>query len=59
MTGVEFDMVITDSLTALELYEKVFDLQRVEVTSFSKGENEVINIFKGHQRGLYRASASD
>ncbi|CVK18878.1 hypothetical protein [Sporomusa sphaeroides] len=31
MTGVEIDMVVSDSLKALELYEKVFDLQRVEV----------------------------
>lgn len=42
MVGVEIDMVITDSLKALELYEKVFDLQRVEVTNFPKDENEVI-----------------
>lgn len=47
MTGVEIDMVITDSLKALELYEKVFDLQRVEVTKFPKGENEVIFILYG------------
>ncbi|SCM79310.1 conserved hypothetical protein [uncultured Sporomusa sp.] len=42
MTGVEIDMVASDSLKALELYEKVFDLQRVEVMNFPKGENEVI-----------------
>ncbi|CUH95838.1 hypothetical protein P22_1923 [Propionispora sp. 2/2-37] len=42
MVGVEIDMVITDSLKALELYEKVFDLQRVEVTNFPRGENGVI-----------------
>ncbi|TWH48042.1 VOC family protein [Sporomusa sp. KB1] len=42
MVGVEIDMVITDSLKALELYEKIFDLQRVEVANFPKGENEVI-----------------
>ncbi|MDF2857472.1 MAG: hypothetical protein K0Q87_3323 [Neobacillus sp.] len=42
MVGVEIDMVITDSLKALELYEKVFDIERVEVTDFPKGENEVI-----------------
>lgn len=35
-------MVVTDSLKALELYEKIFDIERVEVTNFSKGENEVI-----------------
>lgn len=42
MTGVEIDMVVTDSLKALALYETVFDLQRVEVTKFPKGKNEVI-----------------
>lgn len=38
-------MVVTDSLKALELYEKVFDIERVEVTDFPKGENEVIFAF--------------
>jgi len=41
MVGVEIDMVVTDSLKALELYEKIFDIERVEVTHFPKGENEV------------------
>ena len=35
MVGVEIDMVVTDSLKALELYEKIFDIQRVEVSDFS------------------------
>jgi PhnB protein len=42
MTGVEIDLIVTDSLKALELYEKIFDIKRVEVTDFPKGENEVI-----------------
>lgn len=42
MVGVEIDMVVMDSLKALELYEKIFDIERVEVTAFPKGENEVI-----------------
>lgn len=43
MVGVEIDMVVADSLEALELYEKIFDdIERVEVTDFSKGENEVV-----------------
>jgi PhnB protein len=42
MVGVEIDMVITDSLKALELYKSVFDIQQVEVTDFPTGENEVI-----------------
>ena len=32
MTGVEIDMVVTDSLKALELYEKIYEVERVEVT---------------------------
>ncbi|WP_010632149.1 VOC family protein [Sporolactobacillus vineae] len=42
MTGAEIDFVVTDSLKALALYEKIFDVERVEVTDFPKGENEVI-----------------
>lgn len=43
MVGVEFDMVVKDSLKALELYEKIFDeIERVEVTSFPRGQNEAV-----------------
>jgi len=42
VVGVEIDMIVTDSLKALELYEKIFDIERIEATDFSKGENEVI-----------------
>ncbi|HSW67017.1 MAG TPA: VOC family protein [Bacteroidales bacterium] len=42
MVGVEIDMVIADSLKALELYEQVFEIERVEVTDFLPGENEVV-----------------
>lgn len=42
MVGVEIDMVVSDSLKALELYEKIFDIERVEVSGLHKGENEVI-----------------
>lgn len=42
MVGVEIDMVLTDSLKALELYEEIFDVKRVEVTNFPKGQNEVV-----------------
>lgn len=41
MTGIELDMVVPDSLEALDLYEKIFDLERIEVTDFDKGQNEV------------------
>ena len=42
MVGVEIDMIVTDSLKALELYEKIFEIERIEVTDFPKGENEVV-----------------
>ncbi len=42
MTGVEIDFVVTDSLAALALYEKIFEVERVEVTSFPKGQNEAV-----------------
>jgi len=42
MVGVEIDMVVADSLKALELYEKIFDIERVEVTDFPRGQNEVV-----------------
>ena len=43
MTGVEIDFVVTDSLAALRLYERIFTaVERVEVTSFPKGQNEAV-----------------
>lgn len=42
MIGVEFDMVVTDSLKALELYESIFDVEQASVASFKKGQNEAI-----------------
>lgn len=42
MIGAEIDMVVPDSLQALALYEKIFDIEPIEVTDFSRGENEVV-----------------
>lgn len=42
MVGVEIDLVVTDSLKALELYEKIFEIERVEVSDLPKGQNEVV-----------------
>ncbi|MDV2685594.1 VOC family protein [Alkalihalophilus lindianensis] len=42
MVGVEIDMVVKDSLKALELYETIFDIERVEVSNLPLGENEVV-----------------
>lgn len=40
--GVEIDFVVEDSLAALALYEKIFEVERVEATEFPKGQNEAI-----------------
>lgn len=42
MVGVEIDMVVTDSLAALELYEQIFEVERLEVTNYDKGLNEAV-----------------
>lgn len=43
MVGVEIDMIVSDSVKALELYEKIFaEIERIEVTSLPEGENEAV-----------------
>lgn len=42
MVGVEIDFVVKDSLEALKLYEEIFEVERIEVTDFPRGENEAI-----------------
>lgn len=42
MVGVELDMVVTDSLKALELYGSIFDIELVEASKLPRGENEVV-----------------
>jgi len=42
MVGVEIDMVVSDSLKALELYKRIFTIEPIEVTDFPKGQNEVV-----------------
>lgn len=42
MIGVEIDMIVTDSLKALALYESIFDTQRIEATTYKKGLNEAV-----------------
>ena len=42
MVGVELDLVVKDSIKALELYEKIFDIEVVEVSNFPRGENEAV-----------------
>ena len=46
ITGVEIDMVVKDSIKALELYEKIFDVERVEVSDFgAQGSEAVFTIY--------------
>ena len=40
--SVEIDMIVSDSIKALELYEKIFEVQRIEVTDFGKGKSEAV-----------------
>ncbi|MEK3995025.1 VOC family protein [Psychrobacillus sp. FSL K6-2365] len=42
MVGVEIDLVVTDSLKALDLYENIFEIERIEVSDLPKGTNEVV-----------------
>lgn len=42
MNSVEIDMVVADSLKALELYKKIFEIEIVEASDFSRGDNEAI-----------------
>lgn len=49
MIGVEIDMIVPDSLEALKLYESIFEVEKIEVTSFPKGQNEaVFSIYGTH-----------
>ena len=40
--GTEIDMVVPDSLQTLALYQKLFEVEPIEVTDFSRGENEAV-----------------
>lgn len=43
MKAIEVNMVVSDSLKALELYEKIFEgIERIEVTDLERGQNEVV-----------------
>lgn len=42
ITGVEIDMVVTNSVKAPELYEKIFEVERVEVSDFGDKGSEVV-----------------
>lgn len=42
LTGIEIDFVVLDSIKALDLYEHIFDVQRIEVTDYACGLNEAV-----------------
>lgn len=42
MKGVEIDFVVNDSLVAISLYEKVFEIEIIQSTNYERGVNEVI-----------------
>ena len=42
MRDIEIDFVVKDSLAALKCYERLFDVERIEVTDLKTGENEVV-----------------
>ncbi|MDL2317729.1 VOC family protein [Eubacteriales bacterium OttesenSCG-928-A19] len=42
MFGVEIDMITTDVLEALKLYESFFQVKRIEVTDLPRGQNEAV-----------------
>ncbi len=42
MVGVEVDMVVVDSVHAMEIYQRIFEVEVVEVTNFPQGQNEAV-----------------
>ncbi len=56
MIGVEFDLVVSDSLAALEQYESVFEVERLEVTDFDPGQNEAVFTMYGGRFHLLDAN---
>ena len=42
MIGVEINFVVADSIKALALYERIFEIRRSEATNFELGKNEAI-----------------
>jgi len=46
ITGVEINMVVKDSIMALKFYEKIFDVERIEVSDFGpQGSEAVFTIY--------------
>lgn len=49
MVGLEVDMIVKDSLKALELYERIFEVERIEVTNLPQGQNEAVFMIYGNR----------
>ena len=47
MIGVEICMIVSDCLKALELYEDIFELVRINVTALERGQNEAVFSISG------------
>jgi PhnB protein len=50
MIGVEIDIIVSDSIKAFELYEKIFgskNVEKIEITNFEKGLNEAVFTIDG------------
>ena len=47
ITGTEIDFVVKNSVKALELYKKIFDVEVVEVTNYPEGTNEAVFNYMG------------
>ncbi|NLC05141.1 MAG: VOC family protein [Erysipelothrix sp.] len=47
MVGVEIDFVVKNCLEALEVYDKIFGVERIEVSDLPQGENEVVFTLHG------------
>ena len=42
MIGVEIDLIVSDSVRALELYQAIFETELIEVTNYPLGLNEAV-----------------
>ena len=42
MIGVEIDMIVANSLQALAMYARIFDIEHIEATAYPQGLNEAI-----------------
>lgn len=42
MNLVEIDLIVEDSAKAFHLYQKIFDVKKIEGNDFIKGQNEVV-----------------